>query len=224
MKQIVVCGLYRSGTNWLQSLIDLNYEVEPVQIPPVWGSQPYKHAIYNFEFKTHDLLTETVAIYKPIHTWLESIMRNCIDLADNYDVLWKNGHHEILCNASDETDTQHTYEICLSLEKLIKLYNDWFDKWENHPLLFNHSNIVLNTHKYTKYIECYFSLKKRYKEIIFPNSVYQSQEYDKKRIYTYNNITKEYDDVIFNTLTGKARDFNVGRSIKKDSFKIQESI
>ena len=130
-RSILVAGLFRSGTNYLQRLVDANLEVAPVD-----PALP-KHAI-----KPHNLALldgqDVVVIHKPLPKWIDSMCRQSFDFIDHYDVRWQRFHTPV------EID-YFGLPIPVSLEKLCEHYARFHRQWMQRDAVFvKHKTAAFN--------------------------------------------------------------------------------
>lgn len=121
----LVCGLYRSGTTYLQTILDPDN----------------KHTRYKHEFVKTDIPDEIksmdrVIIHKSPYKWIDSIISQSWELGDHYKVAYEKGHTEIRCATSrtlgDTPDIVEEYKT-YSLENICDLYNRFFHFWLSDP-------------------------------------------------------------------------------------------
>lgn len=125
-KRVIVCGLYRSGTTYLQNLIDRNLLVA--------RSRGYKHAISVSEMAEFEDDVSVVLISKEIRKWINSLARQSYDLTDYYDVLYEHGHTPIELPYDDpDRPVKASYSVTASVEKLCSLYRNWHLHWGTCP-------------------------------------------------------------------------------------------
>lgn len=122
MSGVIVCGLYRSGTTYLQTLIDAN-----LSVPRARG---YKHAMCEDEMVGFDADASVILVSKALPKWVNSLARQSYDLCDFYNVLYEHGHTaiELPYDDPDRPMTQG-YTITGSVEKLCSLYRQWHTHW-----------------------------------------------------------------------------------------------
>lgn len=202
-----IFGLQRSGTNFLQTLIKLNYKFDiDNNLNETW-----KHSIIppNLDSKS-----KIIIIHKNPYTWIESIcLRNCVD--------WQKRQIKYPLKEKDEKLKlgNNGYGITF----LAKAWNDFHTNWLNYYNL-KKDNIVFvkyenlineNLHLVIKNIESVFGWKME-NETIIPNHVFQSKKFEEKNRDYYsceipeklnsfqiNFINSQIDHFLFETLDHK---------------------
>jgi len=127
----IVIGLQRSGTEYLEQLLRVNFKNVTIK-NHVKRGYFWKHSvnpnIFNFEDNFFHIL-----ISKNPYSWIESIQRNCVDMGGR--------HLEFeICNINgltgDEIITSKNVlgEVSnFSLQNLCRLYNEFFLNWFISP-------------------------------------------------------------------------------------------
>lgn len=193
MKQILVIGLYRTGTNYLQQLIEDNLDVIPLSINLKTGHIPNKHAPVEKQlYHYHDDLT-IVMVYKNPYKWVDSLVRQSYDLVTEYEVSYETNHTPIyIAYDNPANEFINRPKVKVSLEKLCSLYNTFFDFWETrihnyeHDVIY-HGELIKNPKAYIDHITNKFNLNRKTKEHLEPIEV------DGSRCFT-NDIRQFYFD------------------------------
>ncbi len=122
MKQVLACGLFRSGTNFCQQLVEANFEVERPDL--------YKHA-HGVTADKWDQSVSLIHVWKTPAQWVDSLMRNSYDLWDCYDVRWVRGHDcvEVAYRLDGEHWSTAPLHVPVSLQKVARLYNNYWRYW-----------------------------------------------------------------------------------------------
>ena len=124
---ILINGLYRSGNNWSEYLMNENIiGCTHVDI----NHFPLAHHPY---FNWHDF---HIMIFKNPYNWVNSIMRQSWDMPFFYDLEPTVGCEEVVINLGYPRETTKDKPIkkqyTISLQKLIRCYNNYFYYWSNH--------------------------------------------------------------------------------------------
>lgn len=132
-------GLFRSGTTWLQALIDANLKAGPVP-----DGYLYKHAHY-----PHQLAkmapADIVVTYKTLPKWIDSLCRNSFDLIDEYDLAFRRGDTPIEIVYKEENHPEHEpIYVGVSLERLIDLYHEHWDVWHGRAMIVSHKKMAID--------------------------------------------------------------------------------
>ena len=124
-RSTLVCGLYRSGTTYLQTILD-----------PDNTHTEYKHEFVKTDIPDKIKSMDRVIIHKSPHKWIDSIISQSWELGDHYRVHYEKGHTEIRCATSrtlrDTPDIIEEYKT-YSLENICDLYNRFFHFWLSDP-------------------------------------------------------------------------------------------
>lgn len=117
---ITVHGLYRSGTNYVRTLISSNTHLNVLH-KNLYNVHQYTDYIYHMKNKK-------ILVYKELNQWLKSIERRCYDLECYEDVTWQTGHTplESFAGVADE-NFSGKHKTILSVEKLKKLYFNYMN-------------------------------------------------------------------------------------------------
>ena len=137
---VLASGLFRSGTNYLQRLIDLNLDCKRVHPHPVTGNLPQKHASRIEGMRDHYAGLRIALVHKPPAKWVDSICRQSFDLVDHYDLGYEPGHTVIEIPYDDEHDPLPDRVIIpVSLEKLcdhyVRFHRFWMSEQRNWPFI-----------------------------------------------------------------------------------------
>lgn len=121
-------GLYRSGTTWLQALVDENCLTSPV--PP--GAYCYKHCHQDSQVEKLSPDWVYLLTYKTPAKWVDSLCRNSFDLVDEYPWLaYRRGDTPLLVAYRDEDrPDQEPAMIGVGLESVLRLYHLHWDAWQ----------------------------------------------------------------------------------------------
>lgn len=194
MKKIYLYGLQRSGTNTLETFININYNIKFDNEKQDRKSAGHKHfRIYNnkntmpndykndiyinsLEDLDNELggnMNKYIVIYKDIFSWLLSIEK------------WAK-----LCNWEKKNKMDY-------IEDYINFINKWRSFKNNRILFINYNDylqfIIKGNKNITKNLEKFLNIeqKKIYK---IPNKVDQSTKFTKKKLMYYinKNYIKEY--------------------------------
>jgi len=168
---VLVCGLYRSGTNYLQTILDKNNKYTR-----------YKHEFVPHDIPKHIRGIDRVIIHKSPYKWIDSIISQSWELGVYYKVGYEKGHTKLRCATSktlhDTPDIIEEYKA-YSLENICDLYNRFFTFWLSNP--FNSSI------KYVKYTDLISNPEETLNNIMFlesyniPSKVYGSFEFTPER-------------------------------------------
>jgi len=129
---ILVCGLYRSGTNYLQAIIDdlLDNDVS--------SYIQYKHEFVTSDIPYNIRKINRIIVHKAPYKWVDSLVSQCWELGDHYKVNYEVGHTPIKCGTNkvlqDTPDIIEEYRT-FSLENICNLYNRFFSYWLSNPFL-----------------------------------------------------------------------------------------
>lgn len=193
MRKILVIGLYRTGTNYLQQLIEDNLNVIPLSVNTKTGWFPNKHAPEEKQLYHYSDDLTLIMIYKNPYKWVDSLVRQSYDLVTEYEVSYETGHTPIYITY-DNPDNEfiNKPKVKVSLEKLCNLYNTFFRFWDtriqqyDHDVIY-HGELIKNPKDYIKHIANKFNLSYKTKEHLEPERVTGS------RCFT-NDIRQFYFD------------------------------
>lgn len=126
MKDFLIAGLQRSGTNYIETLLNKNIDNTKFG----WEDWYWKHNINPPSlalFRQHNLRGIILCVKNPF-AWVESIcFRESSDLYDAYGVYY------------DMNDKSSLYfennGMIFNVKALIKLYNEYYNNWVNAPNL-----------------------------------------------------------------------------------------
>ena len=183
MKKIFIAGLQRTGTNYTQSLINLNIDVN------VWCDELtfekeedygilWKHNVNPISdfIKQKYNIDGIILVIKNPYTWIESIVyRNYEDIIKYYNESY---------NLIEEENT-----VKFKINSLCRLYKDFYNNWMTQDvLLVKYTNLLSNREQvffeFAKKFQC--TIKPQMKEI--EGNVPQSQNFDHSRIEKYKNF------------------------------------
>lgn len=129
-RAVLASGLFRSGTNYLQALVDGNLKCAAITPSPRTGRWPQKHASRPAGLVDHYQGLCIALIHKPPVKWVDSIMRQSFDLIDYYDLRYEPGHTVIEIAYDDEHHPLPDRPLVpVSLEKLCDHYNRYHRFW-----------------------------------------------------------------------------------------------
>jgi len=171
-KEYYIFGLQRSGTNFLRTIIDTNFEVEYQNTHQI----NWKHNV--IPPKEWDKNIPTIIIYKDIYMWIESIaFRNPADIIKT--------QKEYLLDILKFGDMSVGNDN-LNLNNLVKLYNDFMENWSKENVFWIKYEHLLEENKLInilKELENTFDFKKNktYLQIPDKGSIYQSPDYSFER-------------------------------------------
>lgn len=126
MKDFLIAGLQRSGTNYIETLLNKNIDNTKFG----WEDWYWKHNINPPSlalFRQHNLRGIILCVKNPF-AWVESIcFRESADLYEAYGVYY------------DMNDKSSLYfennGMIFNVKALIKLYNEYYNNWVNAPNL-----------------------------------------------------------------------------------------
>lgn len=175
-KQYYLFGLQRSGTNFLEALIKINYGF--LNLNDL--NETWKHLIIPPKLKNQ---SKIILIHKNPYTWIESIcLRNSVDWCKrqiNYPL--------------DEKDPKLKLgNRGYSIVSLAKAWNDFHLNWLNYKNFNNHNFIIVkyeslingNISSVIKNIETSFSWENE-KKIIVPSNISQSKKFNSESVDYY---------------------------------------
>ena len=208
MKTILVIGLYRSGTNYLQTLIENNLEVSEPTINTKTFNVPNKHAAYEKQLHHYSPNLHLVFTYKNPYKWVDSLVRQSYDLVTEYELGYEVGHTPLYITYDDPLE-HFTIKpkVKVSLEKVCNLYNTFFTFWHNriheykHDIVY-HNDLIQNPSAYINHISRKFDISYRTEKHLEPAEVDGSRRFDNSvRDYYLDefkteNLSDEQLDVI----------------------------
>lgn len=184
--KILINGLYRSGNNWSRDIIKHNISTCHVQVEHFFSPN-----LTNF----FNAINFHIMIYKNPYNWVNSIIKQCWDMPFYYDLEPTDECYKI--DVTIGYPLENIKEIpfesskTISLEKLIRCYNNYFYHWTNKattlgkPYIFiQYENILKNPEKFVDYI-CNRTSLKRNENFINPNSVNNSRDWSEERKKLY---------------------------------------
>lgn len=178
-RKCYIFGLQRSGTNFLQNLLEtnLNYRVDNITL----SSDPlgvWKHRVIPPDIE-NIMVDDIFLILKRPLNWIESIcFRSPVDIVSTQEKYQLKSTESLVIGKNN-----------INLENLIKLYIDHFNNWIYNPPMHIKNN--LNILVYEQILECqssYLNLKtlnNLYWK--FPKKVYMSKKKKNKNLSTYTN-------------------------------------
>ena len=186
MKYIFAMGLYRSGTNFLQQLVDNNFEGNNENIKKyLLEKKLYKHCLHDTWYNKIPNNVIPIIIFKKPHQWIDSLVRQSYDLELYYDVAYEEDHTPILLKYCNPKWEEFNTSITCSVEKLCLFYNCYFNYWLNkNPTFIYHGDIAFNYNYYLANFETKYNLIRKHKDFIGPGEVDGSRPFD--------NVVKNY--------------------------------
>ena len=176
-------GLQRSGTNWINQLIKLNFCIETHDEPmaPFFKHAMPDETIWRAYANNAEVSTPVPEAYIGTHPdeifilvvkekqkWIESILRNPADLKQKRPVIFNNGAIDVL--------------------KASALYDFYHNRWSKlnyHNLLFvSYETVLSDVNSFLRGISILFGLERKRKKWENPSKVPRSKpftESDKKR-------------------------------------------
>jgi hypothetical protein len=127
---ILVCGLYRSGTHYLQELILHNFRniEKPDKIIGNNSEPPYKHTQFKADMSFYEGI-HVVLTYKNPWKWVDSICRQSYDLCQVYDVCLNQDETPIKIKATFPHNVAGYVDV--GIEQLCDHYNRWMKFWKD---------------------------------------------------------------------------------------------
>jgi len=140
MKNVKIIGLQRSGTNYLENLVKLNFRdahvYGPGDISICWKhGMPTEKTLYETGDRPLtgmgitnivDNNVHVILIEKPKRAWIDSMKRNKVDLEEKRPRLYKNGN-------INEVDALKFHD---------KFHKDWISALSTHNVKFIHVNYI----------------------------------------------------------------------------------
>ena len=127
LKEVYVFGLHRSGTNYLTSLLNVNFK-KIIQVNSDGNYTPlWKHSVV-VDSTIGDY--PTFVIYKNPYTWVESIIKRKQD--DGYNIMLASKYlpHYVDENRYIKTDSDLSYyDGKISFERLLNIYRQFHENW-----------------------------------------------------------------------------------------------
>jgi hypothetical protein len=162
MNYIFAMGLYRSGTNFLQQLLDKNFKYNSAVIEKYTiEGKLYKHCLHDSWYNKMPNDVVPVIIYKDPFKWIDSLYRKSYDLELFYDVHYETGHTEIYLPFEDPDNEGYIAEVRCSVQKLCRLYNRYFTYWSNKNVeMVSHKKIICETENCLSYFQNKYSLQR----------------------------------------------------------------
>lgn len=207
LKYIFAMGLYRSGTNFLQQLVDNNFEGNQENIQKYVAQKIlYKHCLHEKWYNKIPNDVEPVIIFKNPYQWIDSLVRQSYDLELYYNISYEQYHTPITLKYCNPQFENHFAFVECSVEKLCSLYNEYFNFWFTKNVTFvSHLDVALNQNKYLKLFEQKYNLKRINKKFVGPGIVDGSRPFDINVQQYYidrkiDNLTSEQIDCITSSI------------------------
>ena len=127
LKEVYVFGLHRSGTNYLTSLLNVNFK-KIIQVNSDGNYTPlWKHSVV-VDSTIGDY--PTFVIYKNPYTWVESIIKRKQDDGHNIMLASKYLPHYVDEHRYIKTDSDLSYyDGKISFERLLNIYRQFHENW-----------------------------------------------------------------------------------------------
>lgn len=127
LKEVYVFGLHRSGTNYLTSLLNVNFK-KIIQVNSDGNYTPlWKHSVV-VDSTIGDY--PTFVVYKNPYTWVESIIKRRQDDGHNIMLASKYLPHYVDENRYIKTDSDLSYyDGKISFERLLNIYRQFHENW-----------------------------------------------------------------------------------------------
>ncbi len=127
LKEVYVFGLHRSGTNYLTSLLNVNFK-KIIQVNSDGNYTPlWKHSVV-VDSTIGDY--PTFVVYKNPYTWVESIIKRRQDDGHNIMLASKYLPHYVDENRYIKTDSDLSYyDGKISFERLLNIYRQFYENW-----------------------------------------------------------------------------------------------
>lgn len=196
MNYIFAMGLFRSGTNFLQQLVDKNFKNNSSIVEKyILEGKLYKHCLHDDWYNKMPWEIVPVIVYKSPLKWIDSLTRRSFDLALFYDVHYEKGHTEIYLPFEDPDNEGYIANVKCSIEKLCLLYNRYFKYWSDKNVeMVHHKTLVFEIDEYLNYLQNKYKLQKTNKQFVMlkKNEVSGSRE--------FNSLVKKYyeSDIVEN--------------------------
>ena len=183
-----VIGLQRSGTNFLQQILQRNFDVDAKF--QIWK---HEHRVSQKDVETLLKQTNLLVVYKHPYKWIESILRKNTDITHKYDVLADKTTKFPIKN--HDVDKEFTYD----LKKLVLLYNQFHRFWWNfephkNVAFFHFRNLVAgysNSCDFVDFIQYFYNIKRKPNYNI-PSVVPETPDFPDSRRKSYSDLTLEY--------------------------------
>ena len=185
---IFAMGLYRSGTNFLQQTLDINFiNNKKIIDKHLADNLLYKHCLHDIWFNKMPADVKPFIVYKSPIKWIDSLVRQSYDLEKYYDISFEYGHTSVDLIFCDPEDESIKTIVKCSIEKLCNLYNRYFEFWLGKNVDFiSHKKIAFETEKCLLQIEAKYKLLRKNKAFVF----LQEDGVDGSR--PFSNIVKNY--------------------------------
>ena len=127
LKEVYVFGLHRSGTNYLTSLLNVNFK-KIIQVNSDGNYTPlWKHSVV-VDSTIGDY--PTFVVYKNPYTWVESIIKRRQNDGHNIMLASKYLPHYVDENRYIKTDSDLSYyDGKISFERLLNIYRQFHENW-----------------------------------------------------------------------------------------------
>lgn len=206
-KRIQIIGLQRSGTNFLETLIQHNFKDVEIQCKTETGQWKHSLTIENlFHFDSIDLV---LVIAKNPFTWVESIsMRNCADYLTRQNKYEVFDHNTLSPNCIGG--------LHLNLKSLCKTYNDFYKFWlhnfDSKRIFVCYEDILEKENILTLFDKLVLiGLERISDDIVIPQlglvpeslieyNTYPKDHLDKYKKYVTRHISKEQRKIIATTI------------------------
>lgn len=187
MSPVMAVGLYRSGTNFTQRLIDLNLCTSPIPLNPHTLREAYKHAIDDVEAASFTPEIKTVLVYKTPDRWLKSLQRLCYEMPFLYNLAWEEGHTpiEVTCDSEYGRLPKKVTTIC-SVEKLLELYRKGVSYWmERADVIVNYVDILFDPEYEINRIAETIKIGRKEQDFTVPRLVKSTDDWNPQRREEY---------------------------------------
>lgn len=181
-------GLYRSGTNFFQQTLDINFVDNKKTIDKYLADNIlYKHCLHDSWYNKIPSDVKPIIVYKSPIKWIDSLVRQSYDLEKYYNISYEEGHTSIDLVFCDPDDESIKTVVRCSIEKLCNLYNRYFEFWLNKKVDFISHNII------TFYTDIHlYKIEKKYKLIRKNKNFILLGECDVDGSRPFTNNVKQY--------------------------------
>lgn len=186
--KILINGLYRSGNHWSESIINNNIDNCHAEHQYFYISNRQRY-FDNFDFY--------IFLFKNPYHWINSIIKQSWDMPFYYDLEPTDACYRIDINIGyprekiQDISFRKTHNI--SLQKLVKCYNNYFYYWTNNVEQFKKSYIFIqyekileNPEKFLEYL-CHKNGLKKKSIFVNADSVEYSRDWKSNRKSVYLN-------------------------------------
>ena len=211
MKKILVNGLYRSGNNWCESLVENNIINAQADLHHFFAPNALEY------LKSYDF---HIMLYKNPYHWVNSIIKQSWDMPFYYDLEPTDNCYKIEVGIGypleNIKETSIKKKHVISLQKLITCYNNYFYFWSNmidvldKPYFFiQYEQILKDPQKFVNHIcvKTGLQVKQEFRNL---NSVNNSRDWqisNKDYYLSKPNIDKEMIPIINEMLDSKIMRF-----------------